>query len=161
MIPVPGILQDLQPHTLEHLPLVSIFIVLSPKMRDFLLKVAVLIYGELIMGPERIIKSKVAVLFIGVVGVIEPCQIAHHVNAKFAVERILSLIEGTHSHSYLHTHSKHYKASETHPLKYLSQKFKKSGPFILSFSSTFSATSILSLILSISLTVPSFFLILP
>ena len=41
---------------------------------------------------------------LGVVGIEETGHVAHHFDAEPAVEVHLSLVEGTHPHSYLHTH---------------------------------------------------------
>ena len=58
------------------------------------------------MGPKGVVKGKVTMLVFGVVSVEESGHVAHHVDAESAVEGGFSLIERSHSYSYLHTHSK-------------------------------------------------------
>jgi hypothetical protein len=69
-------------------------------------KVTIFFNDKFVMGPEGIIKSEVTMLIFGIVGVVELCHVADHIDAESAVESGFSLIEGTHPHSHLHTHSK-------------------------------------------------------
>jgi len=58
------------------------------------------------VGPEGVVEGEVSMLVFGVVCIEEPSHVAYHVHAESAVEGGFSLVEGTHSHSYLNTHSK-------------------------------------------------------
>lgn len=76
-----------------------------PWVKVWVLEVSVLFDVKLVVGPEGVVEGEVAV-FIRVVSVEESCHVAHHIDAETAVEGGLSLVEGTHSDSYFHTHSK-------------------------------------------------------
>lgn len=74
-------------------------------MRGEVHKIAVFVDFEAIVRPKGVVECEVSVFaIVGVVRVKEASHVACHVYAEFAVEVDFSLIEGAHSHSYLHTH---------------------------------------------------------
>lgn len=67
-------------------------------------EVARLIDNELIVRPEGVIECEIAMLFRSIC-IVESRHVADHIHAQFAVEGLLTLIERTNPHAYLHAHS--------------------------------------------------------
>lgn len=68
-------------------------------------EIATFVGLEFVMRPERVVEGEVTMFIaFGILGIEESCHISNHIDAQFAVEVALALVEGSNSDTDFDTH---------------------------------------------------------